>query len=181
MDFYYVAPDYINYLQKVEINKRGFTRVPNVEYDKDHNQKFIVGIVFQINNFKYYAPISHYKSQKPNNVLINISTDKINPIKGSVRLNYMFPVLDQYITQVQINQISDSKYRRLIQKQLKFCKDNAKDIQTKALKTYLDVIIGVDTELVFNACDFRLLESALNNPPSLDEETEESDKGLTLV
>lgn len=181
MDFYYVVPSYINYLQKIEKEARGFTRIPNIEYDKNHNPKFIVGIVFQINGFKYYAPMSHYKIQKPNNVLINIISDKKNPIKGSVRLNYMFPVLDKYLKKVQINEIDDIKYRRLVQKELRFCIDNAKDIQAKALKTYLDVVLKSDSELLSNACDFRLLEESLNNPPLLDEEAEDSDKGLSLV
>lgn len=181
MDFYYVSSDYIKYLQKVEMESRGFTRVPNIEYDNNHNQKFIVGVVFHVHNFKYYAPMSHYKIQKPNNILINIATDKRNPIKGSIRFNYMFPVLDKYIKQVKINEIADVKYRRLVQKELKFCNDNTQDIQTKALKTYLEVILKNDSKLLSNACDFQLLESALNNPPSLGGETEGSDKGLTLV
>lgn len=184
MDFYYVSSDFIDYLQDVERKARGFTRVPNVEYDKNQNQKFVVGIVLQVNGFKYYAPMSHYKIQKPNNVLINIAADKINPIKGSIRFNYMFPVLDEYLTQVKINELDDIKYKRLVQKELRFCIDNAKDIQTKALKTYLDVILGNDSALLSNACDFRLLEEALKNIPPLqnkDEETEDSGKGLTLV
>lgn len=182
MDFYYVSPVFIDYLQKVEIKTRGFTRVPNIEYDSNQNPKFFVGIVFQVNGFKYYAPMSHYKVQKPNNILINIATDKKNPIKGSIRLNYMFPVLDQYIKQVKINNINDIKYKRLVQKELRFCIDNAKDIKAKALKTYLDVLLESDSKLLSNSCDFQLLEKALNNnPPLLNEEAEDSDKGLALI
>ena len=126
--------------------------------------------------------MSHYKVQKPNNILINITTDKKNPIKGSIRLNYMFPVLDQYIEQVKINDIKDIKYKRLVQKELRFCIDNAKDIKAKALKTYLDVLLENDSKLLSNSCDFQLLEKALNNnPPLLDEEAEDSDKGLALI
>ena len=113
MDFYYVSSDFIDYLQDVERKARGFTRVPNIEYDNNQNPKFFVGVVFQINKYKYFAPMSHYKAQKPNNVLINIATDKKNPIKGSIRLNYMFPVLDKYLTRAEINRLSDEKYKRL--------------------------------------------------------------------
>ena len=199
MDFYYVSSDFIDYLQDVERKAREFTRVPNIEYDSNQNPKFFVGVVFQINKFKYFAPMSHFKAQKPNNVLINITTDKKNPIKGSIRLNYMFPVLDKYLTRVEINKIADEKYKRLVKKELDFCKNNKvfaipsiseveekiknhkNIIQSVALQTYLNVILGIDSDLSNNACDFRLLESALNNPPSLREETEDSDKGLTLV
>ena len=181
MDFYYVSSDFIDYLQDVERRARGFTRVPNIEYDNNQNPKFFVGVVFQIDKYKYFAQMSHYKTQKPNNVLINIATDKKNPIKGSIRLNYMFPVLDKYLTRVEINKITDEKYKRLVKKELDFCKNNKNIIQSVALQTYLNVILGIDSDLSNNACDFRLLESALNNPPSLDEETEDSDKGLALV
>lgn len=181
MDFYYVLPEFINYLQKVELENRGFTRVPNIEYDKNRNQKFIVGSVFEVNKFKYYAPMSHYKDQKPNNVLINISTDKKNPIKGSIRLNYMFPVLDEYLTRVKINEIANEKYRRLLKKELDFCQHNKNIIQTVALRTYINVVLKTDAGLSANACDFQLLESALNNPPLLNKETEGSDKGLILA
>ena len=181
MDFYYVSPKFIDYLQKIETETRGFTRVPNIEYDANQNQKFIVGIVFNIHGFKYYAPISHYKKQKPNNVLINIPADKRNSIKGSIRLNYMFPVLDEYLTKVNIKKITDEKYKRLIQKELNFCINNKDKIRSVALQTYLEVILQFDEELVTNSCDFNLLEQALNNPPSLNSETEDSDKGLALV
>ena len=181
MDFYYVSSAFIKYLQNVEIKSRGFTRVPNIEYDSNQNPKFFVGVVFQINKYKYFAPMSHFKTQKPNNVLINITTDKKNPIKGSIRLNYMFPVLDEYLSRVEINNIPDEKYRRLVKKELDFCKNNKRLIKSIALQTYIDVILGADADLMNNACDFRLLESALNNPLPLDEETEDSDKGLTLV
>lgn len=181
MNFYYVEPEFIDCLQKVEIESRGFTRIPNIEYDANQNQKFIVGIVFNINGFKYYAPMSHYKKQKPNNVLIDITTDKKNPIKGSIRLNYMFPVLDKYLTKVNIKEITDEKYKRLVQKELNFCINNKNTIRSVALQTYLEVMLKTNPELVLNACDFQLLEKTLNNPPFLVKETEDSDKGLALV
>lgn len=181
MDFYYVSSNFIDYLQDVERKARGFTRVPNIEYDNNHNPKFFVGVVFQIDKYKYFAPMSHYKTQKPNNVLINIETDKKNPIKGSIRLNYMFPVLDKCLSRVEINNIPDEKYKRLVKKELDFCRNNKSVIQSIALQTYLNVVFNIDSNLVNNACDFKLLELALNNPPPLDEETEDSDKGLALV
>lgn len=45
--FYYVDADYIQYLKEIEINERGFTTVPNVEY-ANHN-KFVYGIVMEVN------------------------------------------------------------------------------------------------------------------------------------
>lgn len=93
----------------------------------------------------------------------------------------MFPVLDEYLTKVNIKQIADEKYKRLIQKELNFCINNRDKIRSIALQTYLEVILQFDKELVANSCDFNLLEQALKEPPLLNQETEDPDKGLSLV
>ena len=41
LDFYIVPNSYITYLQKAESIKRGFTRVPNMDYGKNHKPKFL--------------------------------------------------------------------------------------------------------------------------------------------
>lgn len=161
IDFYYVDKSFINILQRAETEKRGFTRIPNFDYENNSEPKFVVGCVLKIGNFKYFAPISHYKKQKPNNILIYIPKDKIQSIKGSIRFNYMFPILDKYISKLEISKVSNNKYRRLIQKELKFCIDHKDEIYKIALKTYLEVMLQVDKELINNACDFQLLEETL--------------------
>lgn len=97
-----------------------------------------MGVVLGFPNYKYYAPITHYKIQKPNNILINITSDKINPIKGSIRFNYMFPVLDNYVAKVEINKIQDNKQKRLILKEYKFCVNNEQSILNLAMRTYIE-------------------------------------------
>ena len=182
MDFYFISSDLINYLKEYEAKERGFTRVPNIEYDKNQNPKFFIGVVLQIRNYKYFAPMSHYKFQKPNNVLINIQSDKKNPIKGSIRLNYMFPVKDEYLTKLKINNITDYKYKRLLMKELNFCSNNEELIEYTALNTYINVVLETDSDLINNSCNFSILERAIDNlPPHNTNEAEDSDKGLTLV
>lgn len=182
MDFYFISPELINYLKEYETKERGFTKVPNIEYDENHNPKFFIGTVLQIRNYKYFAPMSHYKFQKPNNVLINIQSDKKNPIKGSIRLNYMFPVKNEYLTKLKINNITDYKYKRLLMKELNFCNNNEELIEYTALNTYINVILKTDSDLINNSCSFSILEQAIDNlPPHNTNEAEDSDKGLTLV
>ena len=166
IDFYYVDNEYIEFLQSIEIKKRGLTRVPNMLYN-NQNRKFVVGVVLDFPNYKYYAPITHYKIQKPNNILINITSDKKNPIKGSIRFNYMFPVLDKYVEKVAINNIPDIKQRRLMLKEYNFCVNNEQSILNMAMKTYIEVVFKHDTNLSENSCDFRLLEKALNESPTI--------------
>ena len=82
--FYDVDPDYVTYLKNIEKNKRGFTRVPNVIYNNE--RKMVCGIVLEIAEYKYYVPISSYKKQQNNNILIKLNDDKYNQVKGSLRL-----------------------------------------------------------------------------------------------
>lgn len=180
IDFYYVDNELIKILQTAEIKARGFTRVPNMLYKKEQKQKFICGVVLEINGFNYYAPISHYKIQKPNNVLINIKSDKYNQIKGSIRLNYMFPVPEEYLNRICISSISDTKEKDLLNKELKFCKQNQQIIENVALKTYLEIVKGTDEDLKYNSCEFTILENALRSlhPQSSHES---SDKVHALV
>ena len=60
--FYDVDPQYIKYLKQKEIEKRGFTRVPDIEYKNE--KKMVCGIVLEINDYKYYVPISSYKKKR---------------------------------------------------------------------------------------------------------------------
>jgi protein AbiQ len=67
LNFFTVDADYTFYLQKAEQDKRGFSRVPNLAYNKKYKQKFLCGIVLQINDVDYYVPVTSYKQQKPDN------------------------------------------------------------------------------------------------------------------
>ena len=72
LDFYIVPNSYITYLQKAESIKRGFTRVPNMDYGKNHKPKFICGIVLKINDVSYFVPVSSYICIKNYTTFFNI-------------------------------------------------------------------------------------------------------------
>ena len=55
--FYNVDLSYIDYLKKYESEKKGYTRVPNVQY-KSGNNKFFYGAVLEIEGINYFVPIS---------------------------------------------------------------------------------------------------------------------------
>lgn len=155
MDFYQISEEYIKFLQKYEKEKRGVTKVPNVQYAE--RNKFSFGAVLQVNGMNYYVAVSSFDKKQEANILIIIKGDK-KEIKGSLRFNYMLPVPDECITRLIINDIKDRKYRYLVNKEYQFCMDNTDHIQKKADKIYEMVTENRKQILTDNSCDFRILE-----------------------
>lgn len=162
LSLYYVDNKYIKYLQETEKDTRGFTHVPNMEYT-NRTQKFICGVVLEIRGFQYYVLITSYNIQKPDNILINIKTDTIRPVKGSLRFNYMFPAPKECIEELIISHETDEKRRNLLNKELRFILNNETRIINKARQTYSKVTNKVNENMVKNSCDFKLLEQACLN------------------
>ena len=79
-------------------------------------------------------------------------------IKGSLRFNYMIPVLEECIERLVIKDVEDEKYRLLLNKEYQFCMDNAERIQKKANKIYEMVITNRKQKLTDNSCSFSILE-----------------------
>lgn len=157
MDFYRIDEKYNKYLQDYEKRHRGFTKVPNVCYS-DRN-KFSFGAVLEINGIKYYVSVSSFDIKQEANILIRIPGDE-KEIKGSLRFNYMIPVPDECIVPLVIKNEKDEKYKDLLNKEYRFCKDNEKKILNKASKIYDMVINNKKQKLTDNSCDFIMLEKA---------------------
>lgn len=153
--FYYIADDYIEFLKSVEKANRGYTCVPNVNYGI--SQKFTYGTVMQVNGMNYFVPVSSYN--KPQQDLILLRDKKDRSILGSLRFNYMIPVPLQCIQKVDINALDVNKRVRT-SKELAFCRRTREKISKTASATYNRVVNGIDSELLKNSCDFKLLEDA---------------------
>jgi len=158
LSFYDVDNDYISYLKTVEIEARGFTHVPDMEYDG--RQKFLCGVVLEVNGFKYYVPVTSYKQKQSENILIVFEHHTYNKVKGSLRFNFMFPVSDKYITERIIRNEQNITRRMFLNDQLQFCIDNEQLILNQARRTYNIVTKGLNEGLLDNACMFKLLEDA---------------------
>ena len=63
LNFYTVDLRYVNFLKNVEQEKRGFSRVPNMDYGAQRKPKFLCGVVLQVNSMNYYVPVT-YKSRQ---------------------------------------------------------------------------------------------------------------------
>ena len=150
LSFYDIDKDYVKYLQKEEMNERDFTKVPNIEYP-GNLPKFTCGVVLDVHEYKYYVPVSSYKMQKPDNILINIESERYNKVKGALRFNYMFSVPDECIKE---RIIADDPNKILLNLEWKFCNENEIRIRNKAKQTYSKVINKVNPSIVNNSCDF---------------------------
>ena len=157
LNFYTVSLDYVSYLKKEEESRRGFSRVPNMDYGDKRKPKFLCGIVLQVNGMDYYVPVSSYKQKKPDNFLIE---DRNGRILASLRFNYMFPIPKGLAIERIISKEPDLVYRALLSQELRFCIKNQEQIQKLAARTYRRVILGKDPGLVKNSCDFVFLEEA---------------------
>ena len=155
MDFYRIEEKYSKFLQDYEKKKRGFTKVPNIHYT-DYN-KFAFGAVMQVNGINYYVSISSFDKKQEANILIRVPEDE-KTVKGSLRFNYMVPVPDECIEKLIIKDIEDEKYRLLLNKEYRFCKQNEVRIQKKANKIYQMVTMNRKQILTDNSCAFHILE-----------------------
>ncbi len=157
LNFYTIDLSYVNYLKNVEREKRGFSRVPDMDYGDQRKPKFLCGVILQVNSMNYYVPVTSYKQQKPDNFLIKVTNGQV---VSSLRFNYMFPVPDQLISVRIIADEPDRAYRALLSQELRYCIKNQETIQHLAERTYRRVLLGKNPGLVANSCDFELLEQA---------------------
>ncbi|MDR0196796.1 MAG: type III toxin-antitoxin system ToxN/AbiQ family toxin [Oscillospiraceae bacterium] len=156
LKFYIVNNDYVKYLQKSELDKRGFTRVPNNDYEKNSRKpKFFCGVVLSVDGKDYYVPVSSYKTQKPDNFLIYSDNGEAT---SSLRFNYMFPIPKESVVVRNIPNERNEAYKRLLLQELEYCVNNQSVIHKLAERTYNRVLLGKDLGLVANACDFKFLE-----------------------
>lgn len=155
MEFYRINEEYNQFLQRYEKEKRGVSKVPNIRY-KDRN-KFAFGAVMEVNGINYYVSVSSFSKRQEANILIRVPGDE-KEVKGSLRFNYMVPVPDECIEKLIIKDVQDEKYRMLLNKEYRFCVNNAQRIQKKANKIYEMVTENRKQILTDNSCDFRILE-----------------------
>lgn len=155
MEFYRIDEEYNQFLQRYEKEKRGVSKVPNIRY-KDRN-KFAFGAVMEVNGINYYVSVSSFSKKQEANILIRVPGDE-KEVKGSLRFNYMVPVPDECIEKLIIKDVQDEKYRMLLNKEYRFCVNNAQRIQKKANKIYEMVTENRKQILTDNSCDFRILE-----------------------
>ncbi len=150
---------YCNYLRNYD------NKVPYNFNDKS-NRPF-VGILFQINNCSYYAPLSSPKNKhkKMKNKLDFYKLDNGN--LGAINFNNMIPVKNCNIIELDLNLVptksADKRYYKLLNSQIYWINRNKSKIINRSEKLYN---LFVSDELSLNikkrCCDFILLEEKCN-------------------
>lgn len=154
--FYLVDTDYCNFLRKSN---------PYVPYTIEHKAtRPFVGIVFKVNDFHYYAPLS---SPKQKHLHMKNQPDflKINHGEwGVINFNNMIPVPYDCLTKVELritvtdNQ-QDIAYKNLLSNQLSWCNSHKDAILKQADKLYRIMTQGNAWDsLSKRCCNFTLDE-----------------------
>lgn len=150
-----VHHDYCDYLRKYD---------NRITYNMNEKKsRPFIGILFKIDNFEYFAPLSSPKL-KHKNMKNTIDFFKIkNGELGVVNFNNMIPVTKANYTLIDLNKttftIEDLHYQILLKKQLSWLNSNYYQVKNKSLKLYQ---LYNNNKLPLNiqsrCCNFKLLE-----------------------
>ncbi|MCI7797332.1 MAG: type III toxin-antitoxin system ToxN/AbiQ family toxin [Mollicutes bacterium] len=180
LKFYEVNIDYVNLLKEKEKEKRGVTKIPNIEYE--NSNKFLCGVVMQVDGLDYFAPVSSNKQKFGTSILI---TDNKGEVKSSIRFSFMFPVPKNLVTPKDFSKLSKSDYS-LVVKEAKFCKKNSEKIETFAKKIYskynkyskFEKRTEYQENFLSNCGDFKLYEEICKLCITKEKEQEEKKKQI---
>ena len=153
LKFYEINESYISYLSFFE---------PHLFLNKKSNQKNerkYIGIVFQINGFDYFAPLSSFK-EKHRHMKESLDFIKVKDY-AVINLNNMFPVPPHERKYVDIKNEKDPHYRSLLISEYRFIKSIQEKILKNAQNLYKIKIKEDDSSALSRRCnDFIALEKA---------------------
>jgi protein AbiQ len=151
--FYVVQDDYVKHLQVID------NRVP----DNDGGDRTYVGIILEVGNFKYLAPLTspkpHHQSLTRSDLRFFKLHEKGNAKNelGMLRLCNMIPLADGAYHLLDMD-AQEPRYKRLLINQIHFIVSNQDAIKERAKLLYDLVISAKNAELLEHSCDFHGLE-----------------------
>ena len=153
LKFYDIDENYIDYLKTFD------HQVPNIRYSKFN--KFFCGIVLQVGQYNYFAPVTSLTKQQRTNFLIY---DKGRAI-SSIRFSFMIPAFSEVLTLKDFSE-QPQTYKDLLNAEIKYCNQKVDKIYKKAEEVYK---IGTNSShpLSYTCCNFKLLEEKSIEYPSV--------------
>lgn len=157
LSFYRVNATYAQYLYDEDVRANGFSCVPKFDYTPPQKEKFVCGVILKVGSLDYLAPVSSYKVQKGDNVLL---LNRKGQPTSSIRLNFMFPVpFGQYVL-YDFSAEVDLKYRGVVQQEWRSANHQRERIRQQAIITYQKVKAYLAQGKVLRwACNFPFLET----------------------
>lgn len=146
---------YCNYLRKYD------KKVP-YNYKRKELRPF-VGVLFKVNKYKYFAPLSSPK-KKHKNMRTTLDFLKIdNGNLGAINFNNMLPVTNSNIIKIDLDKNcfskTEEKYIKLLKEQLYWLNRNDEKIFGRSKKLYDKYIDGtLNQNIAKRCCNFKLLE-----------------------
>lgn len=165
---YSVSDRYIKFLKDI---------IPNVYSNKEgsrtHTRKY-VGVVFKIEKFYYYVPMSSPKESDyqiagndrvikksiiPIMRIVVKNQHGVKELKGTLRISHMIPVPESELELYDMENESNKEYKDLIRNEMIFIRKNKEKISNNAKIIYKQKIMN-DTSAgyVKSALDFKKLE-----------------------
>ena len=135
--FVLITDEYIDYLRKKEPRV-----MSNKAQDRIYHRKYL-GIIEELNGFKYFIPLSSPKPKdymqngKPKfDTLVTIYIKDSRRLYGTLRFNNMIPVPESEIIQYDLNDEGDLKYKLIVFNELYFVRQNKDKIERTAKNLY---------------------------------------------
>ena len=142
-----IDENYIEYLRKFS----------NTVRENKNSSRPYVGIVFEINEIYYFAPLASPKikhlSMKENIDFIKLK----NGVLGVINLNNMIPVPLSLVYEINFEKY-DNKYKNLLIDQAIYIRDNSEKIKNSASKLYRLITEKENTIFHNRSNNFKLLE-----------------------
>lgn len=126
MRLVHIKEEYIDYLRMYDYR---------VQKNKGETRPY-VGVLFQIQEVKYYAPLA---SPKKKHLKMKNSVDFLkldNGRLGAINLNNMIPVYDDVLKPIVISDIENQEYKRLLEKQAYILRKDSVKVEKAAHKLY---------------------------------------------
>lgn len=164
---YDVSDGYINYLR--QFDKRVYS---NKEDGRVHGRKYL-GVVFEINGYKYFVPMSSPKKSDyiydkgdklirknvtPIFRMTALNDNKKIEVKGTLRFSNMIPVKETVLIDYDVVNEKDEDYKILVLKEIDFIRKNISKIKKNAKLIYNQKAKNLNIGYLESTLDFKMLE-----------------------